>query len=136
VLNHRQFNGLKWASKSLLWVNILLLMFVALVPFVTNFTGEYPNSIAATTCFNINLFFIGLFLLLSEAVIITQSLKVTQYSAEQKIRIMSDYAAFPLVAVLVIVLSFFVSWSSWVYISIPFAVRLVHLRSNVSKRQI
>jgi len=133
VLHHRQFSGLKQASKSLLWVNILLLMFVALVPFVTNFTGEYPDSIAAATCFNINLFFIGFFLFLSELVIILQSLKVTGYSARKNIQIMLAYAVFPLVAVLAIILSYFVSWSSWIYLSIPFAVRLVHLRSDPGK---
>ncbi len=45
-INHSQFYLIKKSNQTLLWINILWLMFVALVPFSTNLVGHYglPSS--------------------------------------------------------------------------------------------
>lgn len=42
VSHHQHFNTLKHADRGLLWINNLLLLFLAFVPFPTAVLGEYP----------------------------------------------------------------------------------------------
>jgi len=42
-INHVQFNRIKRADDTLLWIIVIWLLFVALVPFSAFFVGEYGN---------------------------------------------------------------------------------------------
>lgn len=59
MINHKQFHVIKKSDAMLIWINIVSLMFVALLPFSTDLIGEHPSSQIAVIFFCGNLFFVG-----------------------------------------------------------------------------
>ena len=58
VNHHVTFHYITRSDGKLAWINIILLMFVALVPFSTSLLGEYINSQVAAAVFGINILLI------------------------------------------------------------------------------
>lgn len=59
VGHHMQFHALRFVDRRMIWLNIALLLFVALVPFSTDLVGDYPDIALASIIFEANLFVIG-----------------------------------------------------------------------------
>ncbi len=59
--HHLQFFYIKRSDSFLIWLNVVWLMFVALVPFSTNFVSNLGSHIVPMLFFNINMFIIGIF---------------------------------------------------------------------------
>jgi uncharacterized membrane protein len=64
VGHHIQLSFIRRADRPLLWINILFLLWVALVPFSTALLGEYPKTQLAIGIYGANLIAIGLTLAL------------------------------------------------------------------------
>ena len=64
VGHHMQFHVLRFVDRTMIWLNISCLLFVALVPFSTDLVGDYPASFLACIIFEANLLVIGFFLYL------------------------------------------------------------------------
>ena len=64
VGHHAQLSFIRRADRPLLWINILFLLWVALVPFSTALLSAYPKSQAAVITYGTNLIAIGLSLAL------------------------------------------------------------------------
>jgi uncharacterized membrane protein len=64
VGHHIQLSFIRRADRPLLWINLLFLLWVALVPFSTALLSEYPAAQAAITVYGLNLIAIGLTLAL------------------------------------------------------------------------
>jgi uncharacterized membrane protein len=62
--HHLQFFYIKRSDSILIWLNVIWLMFVALVPFSTNFVSNFGNHPLPMLFFNINMFIIGIFFIL------------------------------------------------------------------------
>jgi uncharacterized membrane protein len=60
-INHSQFNLIEKTDQKLLFINVLWLLFVALVPFSTNLVGDYGYLTVPMVFFHMNLFLIGVF---------------------------------------------------------------------------
>ena len=58
VHHHVTFHYIVRSDGKLAWMNIIILMFVALVPFSTSLLGEYSNSQVAVAVFGINILLI------------------------------------------------------------------------------
>jgi uncharacterized membrane protein len=58
VNHHFMFHHIKRANNKLAWLNILFLMFVALVPFSTSLLGEYSNTQTAVVAYGVNVILI------------------------------------------------------------------------------
>lgn len=58
--NHHQFFYIKKSDSALIWITIIWLMFVALVPFSTNFVSNYGSHQIPMLFFNFNMLFIGI----------------------------------------------------------------------------
>ena len=59
IVHHRQFHFIKAIDQRLLWINILGLMFIALIPFSTSLTAEHGDVQVAAVLFECNLLAIG-----------------------------------------------------------------------------
>jgi uncharacterized membrane protein len=59
VSHHRVFDHLKCVDWKLVWGNILVLLFVALIPFATELVNEFPKDSTSDFLFSLNLFIIG-----------------------------------------------------------------------------
>jgi uncharacterized membrane protein len=64
VGHHMQFHVLRFVDRTMIWLNIACLLFVALVPFSTDLVGDFPGSTLACIIFEANLLVIGVFLYL------------------------------------------------------------------------
>lgn len=62
VRHHQQFHFIKKADPALLWINIFILMFTALIPFSTSLVNSYAADGIDELFFAVNFFFIGFFL--------------------------------------------------------------------------
>ena len=59
ILHHRQFHFIKAIDQRLLWINILGLMFIALIPFSTSLIAKHGDVQVAALFFECNLLAIG-----------------------------------------------------------------------------
>ncbi len=63
--NHHQFFYIKKSDSALIWINLVWLLFIALVPFSTSFVSDYGSHQIPMLFFNLNMFFIGIFFLIN-----------------------------------------------------------------------
>jgi uncharacterized membrane protein len=59
ILHHQQFHFIKRTNRTHLWINIFILMFVALVPFSTSLVGDFPYFWLDDFFFASNMFVLG-----------------------------------------------------------------------------
>jgi len=65
IVHHQQFHYIRRTNGTHIWINIGILMFVALVPFTTDVAGDYSNQTIAELLFSGNLLILGLLFLLN-----------------------------------------------------------------------
>lgn len=130
--HHRGFNRVKRADNNFLWLNMIWLLFVALVPFSTSLAGDFGNTTPAALFFNSNLFLIGLFSFLIRRQVIIKELSDESYEESSSKLIFP--AIFPLLALVAITLSFFIpSWSYFPYLLVPLFIRVLQHKQNKAK---
>ncbi len=124
-INHIQFYRIKKFNQTLLWINIIWLMFVALVPFSTNLVGDYGYNQVADVFFHLNMFFIGVFYSLNwyyadKKNYIDESMDQDMINQNKKANLI-----LPSVALIAIALTFISpAWSSMAYFLIYFMKKL------------
>jgi uncharacterized membrane protein len=108
VGHHVQLSFIRRADRPLLWINILFLLWVALVPFSTALLSEYSNTRLAIAIYGANLIAIGLTLALHWWYATTESRHVDPEIHPNLVRAaMYRTLMAPLVYVIAIGLSFF-----------------------------
>jgi uncharacterized membrane protein len=60
LVHHAIFDAIKYYDSTLAWINILFLLFVALIPFTTSLLGEYFLQKTATIIYGLHLLFMFL----------------------------------------------------------------------------
>ncbi|MBC8276260.1 MAG: DUF1211 domain-containing protein, partial [Chloroflexi bacterium] len=65
IVHHQQFHVIRRTDRGHVWINIGILMFVALMPFSTDVVGSYGNETLAELLFSANLMILGLLFLLN-----------------------------------------------------------------------
>jgi uncharacterized membrane protein len=60
IVHHEHFHFLRSVNKTVLWLNILILIFVVLVPFSKNLAGDYSHVQIANLIFHFNMLILGL----------------------------------------------------------------------------
>jgi uncharacterized membrane protein len=58
--HHIQLHPIKSLDKTYVWLNLVTLLFVALLPFSTSFSGDFPNVPLGAIVFELNLLAIGM----------------------------------------------------------------------------
>ncbi|MFA5236758.1 MAG: TMEM175 family protein [Methanoregula sp.] len=64
IVHHEQFHYLREVNMWVLWLNIFILIFVVLVPFSTNLSGDYSHVMIAPLIFHLNMLALGLLFLI------------------------------------------------------------------------
>jgi uncharacterized membrane protein len=64
IVHHEHFHYLRSVNGWVLWLNIFILIFVVLVPFSTNLSGDYPHVPIAPFIFHLNMLALGTLFLL------------------------------------------------------------------------
>jgi len=60
VSHHTQFHHIRFIDRTLLWLNIFTLMFIAFIPFSSSIAGVFPENPLAAEVFEIHLLVTGL----------------------------------------------------------------------------
>ena len=124
VVHHRHFHYLNSVDTAVLWLNIVILIFVVLVPFTTNVSGDYSDVQIAVILFHLNLLILGLLFFVQWQYIVRHpSIAgiIVKYTNKQVVaRIIT-----PLAACIGIIISFYSpSNSMWAYLVIPLCFRI------------
>lgn len=126
-INHSQFYLIKKTNQTLLWINVIWLLLVALVPFSTNLVGDYGYLTVSMVFFDLNLFLIGLFFYLNWYYAVKKNfidINVDRESIEHRKKV---NLALPSFAILAMLLAFITpEFSSLVYLGIFFIKKIHH----------
>ena len=130
VRHHRQFHWIKRTDSRLLWLNILILLFVAMMPFSADIVGDYAGSITANIFFAGNMLMLGL-LFLANWAYATSNPKLIDPELDMVtiIQLRRRGIVEPAISAIVIMLSLFIpEWSLWLYLLTPFVMLLKPFR--------
>ncbi len=115
--HHRIFNQIKMINSTLLWINLIWLIFIVIVPFSASSLGEYGSYIFPNVIFNLNMLIIALMLYINLNYALRKNLLNKEVNKTIINYIRRRNEAFILIALLAVVLSYIItSWSSFVYI--------------------
>ena len=115
----QQINHIKKTSRGLMLINILMLLFVVLIPFSTSLFNDYPKNTSACLVFNVNMLCaVGI-----QTILWLYSAKNNLVSKENKVHIesISKYIVYlPVIPLSALTIGLFEpSWSNFVYLLIP-----------------
>jgi uncharacterized membrane protein len=119
--HHKQFTLIKRVDGITLWLNILIMMFIVLIPFSTQLSAKFDGVQLAELAFDMNLFTLGLLFLLNWRHA-TKGHLLVDPALDDKIIMRSTLKSciIPGLALLAMGLSFFhASMSSNIYIFVP-----------------
>ncbi len=121
IVHHQQFHMIHRTDRGHIWINIGILMFVALMPFSTDVAGSYGDETLAELVFSANLMILGLLFLLNWWYACRNHRLVDpDLSKESIARGIRRSCITPVVAAISMVLSFFIPrWGLTVYMLIP-----------------
>ena len=131
ILHHQQFHYIKRTEHRHLWINIFILMFVALIPFSTSVLGDYSGDWMADVLFALNLFVLGMLFSLNWHYS-TKDFRLIEGKLEKRHIELGKRRGLvtPLVALLAILTAFvFPSYSPYVYLLIPIILSLPMFRN-------
>ncbi|MFH1683569.1 MAG: TMEM175 family protein [Candidatus Margulisiibacteriota bacterium] len=60
IIHHQEFHFIKRTDRVHIWINVFILMFIALIPFSASLIGDYPNDWMAELFFGANMFMVGI----------------------------------------------------------------------------
>jgi uncharacterized membrane protein len=128
--HHRQFHFVRMVDPGLLWINIFLLISIAVVPFSTDLAGDYPNVGIAVLWFHVNIFIIGILFCLHWYHICNSSHLCNLFPDAATVRLWYFQAALiPAVALIAILIAFVNPVASLlVYLLVPVPYYLLHRR--------
>jgi len=132
IVHHQQFHVIRRTDRIHVWINIGILMFVALMPFSTDIVGDYSHQTLAELVFGANLMILGLLFLLNWWYACRNHRLIDpDLDREIIVRGMRRSSITPVVAAISMVLSLFIPrWGLTVYMLIPLIQLLPWFRHN------
>lgn len=130
ILHHQQYRFIKKTEHLHLWINIFILMFIALIPFSTSLIGDFPDDWMAEMFFGVNMLMIGI-LFSWNWYYSTKDLRLVEGELEKKrvnLGIRRGLVT-PAVSLLAILMAFVnPSYSSYIYLLIPIILSMPQFR--------
>ena len=132
MVHHQQFHVIRRTDRIHVWINIGILMFVALMPFSTDVVGDYSGETMAGLVVSANLMILGLLFLLNWWYACRNHRLVdADLDRETIVAGIRRSCVTPGVAAVSMVLAFFVpGWGLWAYMLIPVIQFLPWFRHN------
>lgn len=121
MVHHQQFHHINKLDSRIIWINVLILMFVVLIPFSTDVVGDFAGHTLADVLFAGNLLILSL-LFLANWVYATYKYRLIDEDLNKRIikQGINRNVLTSAVSLLVIVLAFFIpSHCLWFYLLIP-----------------
>jgi len=116
-IHHRIFKLIDEMNGTLLWINVIWLLFIVLVPFSTTLTGDYSDYPISHIIFNINMLGVAFLLYLNWHYAVYKNFIHEKVDVDQITFTKRINTAFIMIAILAIVLSFKIpQWAEIVYL--------------------
>ena len=121
TINHRQSSCFKKTDNTHIWINIIMLVFVCLVPYTTSLNSDFPNDWMANLYFNVNILIIGVLCLINWGYATkNRRLIYDDIPAEKITTSRHKSIIFVAIAILASISSFIIpAYSSFIYFLIP-----------------
>jgi uncharacterized membrane protein len=119
--HHTNFHFIRYVDNIFVWINLITLMFVALLPFSTSFSGDFPGASLGAIVFDVNLFAISMGLFF-QWLYATAGHRLVKPTVEALFiwRVRFRILTIPIVALVSILLALAgFTWSSAVYMTLP-----------------
>ncbi|MDP8241631.1 MAG: TMEM175 family protein [Candidatus Celaenobacter antarcticus] len=128
--HHSQFSHLRATNPTHLWLNIIFLMFSALLPFTADLAGELPNYWLSQFPFHLNMFLISITYLMCWQYATADRRLLKDDTSENLVRYISLKTwVTPFVAILCMLTAFIVpAYSSVPYLLIPIIHKFIRFR--------
>lgn len=128
--HHSQFSHLRATNPTHLWLNIIFLMFSALLPFTADLAGELPNYWLSQFPFHLNMFLISITYLMCWQYATADRRLLKDDTSENLVRYISLKTwVTPFVAILCMLTAFIVpAYSSVPYLLIPIIHKFIRSR--------
>ncbi len=124
IVHHVQAERLRHIDRTFLWINIVMLLFVTLVPFSVSLVGDYPGETFAAIVFEVNLLGLGL-LFAAQWRYATHNRRLVHPGTDIR-RGKQRVMVVPVVSVIAILLALAGwTWSTAIYALIPLVMRLL-----------
>lgn len=105
-LHHQRFHVIRIINRKILAINLVSLLFVALIPFTTNIAGNYPLDALSSIIFSTNILIIGLLALCEWRIMNHDPFLIDPVLFRQIMRFEGDAAlVIPVIAVLEILIA-------------------------------
>jgi len=123
LAHHIQYHSIKQIDKVFVWINLITMLFVALLPFSTSYAGDFPDVPLGAIIFDLNLFAIGMGMFLQWLYASHGHRLVEPTVKESYIRQLRYHILIiPFVSVIcILVAATGNSWSSAIYMTLPIA---------------
>lgn len=119
--HHSQFRYIRRADAAFLWLNILVLMLAALIPFSAEIVGDYGQVPIAAQLFEVNLLLVGLVIYWQWCYALRHELVVPGLARETSKKIRQAALFIPALSLIALAISpFWPDWSTSVYALTPF----------------
>lgn len=124
--HHKQFQLIKKSNDALVWINIVMMLFVVLIPFTTKIVDSFGGLIISNIVFNLNIFLVGLLYYIQFDYAASHKL-IDEHIPFNEIRYYRKrYSLILYVALAAFVVGlFWPRYCSMLYISIPFLILYV-----------
>lgn len=120
VIHHKQSHFIKRSNRKLLWINLVMLMFVSLLPFSASMISDYADSYVSTMFFEANLLILSTILYINWIYATRNNLVDPSLNREFIKRADKIYLYMIAVSVLALfITSLSPRWSIVIYIMIP-----------------
>jgi len=131
-VHHQQFHIIEKTDNVHLWINVVGLMFVALVPFTTDVMGDWPGETTADLLFSGNILVLGVLSVVNWVYASRGRRLLDREASMERIRIGTRRSLVgPVVAAVAMVVALFApGFSNWAYLAIPVTLALPWFRYN------
>ena len=136
IMHHQQFYYIKRTDRRHMWINLVILMFPALVPFSTSLEGDYPSQTIPSFFFASNMFILGM-LFLFNWVYSTKEYRLIGPNLDIKhIRLIRRRSlVLPLVSLLAMIMAVVYPLASlYVFLLVPVLIFVPQIYQKSSKR--
>ncbi|MDZ7743811.1 MAG: TMEM175 family protein [Bacteroidota bacterium] len=118
IIHHKQYGYIKATNQTHIWINILILIFICLVPYTTNLTSDFPDDWMTHLYFNSNMLIVALLYFLNWSYAMRKKELASEKTSPEMIsKGKQNILSFVTVSVLAIGLSFiWPAWSSMAYL--------------------
>ena len=124
--HHRIYTQIKAVNGTLLWINIIWLLFIVLIPFSASLSGQYGSFIIVKVIFNINMLGIAALLYLNAYILLNHNDYIhPEGNSNQLISSANSSIFFIIVVLIALAVSFILpSWANIAYLLIiPYEIR-------------